>query len=418
VYLRGNESSCRRTTQLLRKGRDVELTFQTRTKQLRKEKHEKIFVRNRAGGPRGHSSRSANQSARRAARWPAALASPEVHADRTVTFRVRAPNASNVTVSGEWAGGAKPMTKDDRGIWSATFGPLAADLYSYNFSIDGFATADPNNSVLKPMRVPTSSVLDVPADKPQLWDVQPVPHGVVRLHEYKSKSLGKRRPLRVYTPPGYDQNTRTKYPILYLFHGSGDNEVTWTAFGHANLIIDNLLAQGKAKPMIVVMPDGHAAFAQPAGTNTDARARNNTAFERDLLEDVMQFAEKNYRVKAGRENRAIIGLSLGGGQSLSVGLGHLELFAWVGGMSSAGSNTQSAVASLGKDPKAANKNLKLLWIACGKSDSLLASNRQLDETLTQSGIKHEFRVSDGAHAWPVWRRYLGEFVPLLFMAKR
>jgi enterochelin esterase family protein len=239
----------------------------------------------------------------------------------------------------------------------------------------------------------------------------------VRLHEYESKALGKLRALRVYTPPGYDRNTRAKYPVLYLFHGSGDNEATWTEFGRANLIIDNLIAQGKAKPMIIVMTDGHAAFAQPAGTNTDARARGMIAFQRDLLEDVMPFAEENYRIKKDREHRAIIGLSMGGGQSLTIGLNHPELFAWVGGMSSAVGDPDTTLASLIKDPQASNKNLKLLWFAVGKSDFLLKNNQQLDEWLTKHGIKHEFHETEGNHSWPVWRRYLADFAPLIFTGK-
>lgn len=348
---------------------------------------------------------------------PPPIVSPEVQPDRTVTFRVRAPNATNVTVAGEWPGGSKPMTKDEQGVWSATVGPLEPDIYGYGFSVDGFQTIDRANPVVKPMRSPTTSLLDVPGDKPLPHDFQPVPHGTVRLHEYQSKSLGKLRALRVYTPPGYDQNTRGKYPVLYLFHGSGDNEATWTEFGRANLIIDNLIAQGKAKPMIIVMTDGHAAFAQPAGTNTDARTRGMIAFERDLLEDVMPFAEENYRVKKHREHRAIIGLSMGGGQSLTIGLNHPELFAWVGGMSSAVNDPDNTLAGLIKDPKASNKNLRLLWFAVGKSDFLLKNNQQLDEWLTKHGIKHEFHETEGNHSWPVWRRYLADFAPLIFTGK-
>ncbi|HEX4646560.1 MAG TPA: alpha/beta hydrolase-fold protein, partial [Verrucomicrobiae bacterium] len=333
---------------------------------------------------------------------PPPIVSPEVHADRTVTFRVRAPNATNVTVSGEWPGGSKPMARDEQGVWSVTVEPLEPGIYGYSFSVDGYQTIDRANSAVKPMRAPTTSLLDVPGDQPLPHDFQPVPHGTVRLHEYQSKSLGKLRALRVYTPPGYDRNTRAKYPVLYLFHGSGDNEATWTEFGRANLIIDNLIAQGKAKPMIIVMTDGHAAFAQPAGTNTDARARSMIAFQRDLLEDVMPFAEENYRIKKDREHRAIIGLSMGGGQSLTIGLNHPELFAWVGGMSSAVGDPDTTLASLIKDPQASNQNLKLLWFAVGKSDFLLKNNQQLDEWLTKHGIKHEFHETEGNHSWPVW----------------
>ncbi|EEF62613.1 esterase [Pedosphaera parvula] len=338
---------------------------------------------------------------------------PEIHEDRTVTFRVRAPGATNVSVAGEWRGGGTPMT-NDQGNWSATIGPLAPDLYSYSIVVDGLHVIDPSNSQLKPMRFPNSSVLDIHGETPCLHDFQSVPHGTVRLHEYNSKALGRIRSLRVYTPPGYDKNTHTKYPVLYLFHGSGDNEATWTEFGHAHLITDNLLAQGKIKPMIIVMPGGHAYTGQSAGTNTEARMKNINLFEQDLLGDVLPMIEENYRVKSGAENRAIIGLSMGGSQSLSIGLKHPELFAWVGGMSSGIRNPMEQFEGLFKDPKDTNKKLKLLWFACGRSDQLLESNQQFDKLLTEHGIKHQFQEVEGAHQWRVWRNNLAEFEPMIF----
>lgn len=343
--------------------------------------------------------------------------SPEIHPDRTVTFRVRAPNATNVSVSGEGIGRATQMERDERGVWSATIGPLEPNLYSYSFVLDGFRILDPANPVVKPELLPSTSVLYVPGDKPLIIDFDPsVPHGTVRLHEYESKSLGKLRGLRVYTPPGYDQNSRAKYPVLYLLHGAGDNQDTWTEFGHAHFILDNLIARGKARPMIVVMPDGHASFAQPQNTSTNAAGRNMAAFERDFTEDIMPFVEKNYRVRPGRENHAIVGLSMGGGQSLTIGLNHLDLFAWVGGMSSSVPN-QETFAGLLKDPKVTNKKLMLLWFACGQSDGLLARNKQLDGTLTEHGVRHTFVTTDGAHEWRVWRGNLEAFAPLIFTGK-
>jgi enterochelin esterase-like enzyme len=344
---------------------------------------------------------------------PPPLVSPEVRADRTVTFRLRAPKASEVTVSGEF--GNRPMTNDGAGLWSATLGPLEPDLYGYGFSVDGVRLLDPANSSVKPMRSPTTSILDVPAGKPLPHDFVPeVPHGTVRLHWYQSKSLGKRRNLCVYTPPGYDQKPDLRYPVLYLFHGSGDNEATWTVLGRAHLIADNLLAQGKTKPMIIVMTDGHAAFAQPAAGAGDEAARNRNAFQRDLLEDVMPFVEANYRTRPDRENRAIIGLSMGGGQSLSIGLNRLDLFAWVGGMSSAVRSPEQTVAAALADAKATNEKLKLLWFGCGKDDFLLKQNQEFDTLLTDRGIKHEFALTAGTHSWRVWRPYLVEFLPKLF----
>src|SRR5437588_783515 len=229
-----------------------------------------------------------------ARRGPPPIVSPEVHADRTVTFRVRAGNATNVSVSGEWSNEATRLTRDDRGLWSGTAGPLRPDLYGYSFSVDGFRALDPANAWVKPSRTPVTSILDVPGEQPLLHDFQSVPHGTVRLHDYNSKSLGKRRAVRVYTPPDHDKSGRGRYPVLYLLHGAGDNEAVWTVLGRAHLIADNLLAQGKAKSMIIVMPDGHAV--PPGATNAEVRMRNTAAFERDLLEDVMPLVEGSYRV--------------------------------------------------------------------------------------------------------------------------
>lgn len=337
------------------------------------------------------------------------VTSPEVHPDRTVTFRVRAPKASEVFLNGEWRGGGKlPMAKDEQGLWSLTVGPLDPDLYGYSFVIDGLVVADPSNAILKPMRSPRTSVLEIPGDPPGLHEYAEVPHGTVRLHDYVSKPLGRRRSLRVYTPPGYDQKPEARYPVLYLLHGSGDNEATWTSFGRAHLIADNLLAQGKARPMIIVTPDGHAVVGP------EARAKNVEPFGADLLEEVLPWVEGNYRTHTDRNGRAIAGLSMGGGQSLILGLNHLDRFSWVGGFSSAISNPESTLASALGDPQATNAKVNLLWIACGREDSLSKNSSQLSELLKTKGIRHECKITDGNHSWPVWRRYLEEFLPLLF----
>lgn len=340
--------------------------------------------------------------------------SPEVGSDRTVTFRVRAPNATNVSVSGEWPG-AKPMTREAGGNWSVTVGPLEPELYSYSFSIDGFQTLDPGNPAVKPGRSPRTSMVEVPGNPPlpHEWNAA-IPHGTVREHWYQSKSLGLRRSLHVYTPPGYDQS-RKDLPVLYLLHGSGDNDGTWTALGRANVILDNLIAAKKARPMIVVMTDGHAFVAPPgtSPTNTSVRGRNTRDYERDLIEDVMPFVESGYRTINKRESRAIIGLSMGGGQSLQVGLNHLDRFAWVGAMSAAVPEADAITTALA-DAQGTNKKLKSLWIAIGKDDFLLSRNKTFDELLTTKGITHTYKITDGNHSWPVWRKYLAEFAPMVF----
>lgn len=341
---------------------------------------------------------------------PPPVVSPEVHADRRVTFRLRAPQAREVSVSGEWAGGGRAaMTRDESGLWSVTIGPIEPDLYGYGFTVDGVGMLDPSNTFVKPMRSQRTSVLEVLADKPTLQDFQDVPHGAVHVHAYRSKAVGVVRRLHVYTPPGYDKNPSARFPVLYLFHGSGDNDATWTALGRAHFILDNLIAQGKAKPMVVVMTDGHAAPNTP-----EARGRNTETFSRDLLGDVMPMVEASYRVKNDRLSRAIVGLSMGGGQSLTVGLNHLDLFAWVGAMSSAINAPEQTFATALSDAKATNAKLKLFWMAIGKDDFLLKTNQQFDELLTAKGIKHTFKLTEGNHSWPVWRRYLVEFAPLLF----
>jgi enterochelin esterase family protein len=342
------------------------------------------------------------------------IVSPELQPDRHVTFRVRAPMAKEVTVSGDWGGGPMAMTKDAEGVWSATIGPLAPELYGYGFSVDGFRTLDPNNPSVKPSRSPTTSILEVAGVPPLPSEFQAVPHGTLRIHSYQSRALGRRRGLQVYTPPEYEKDTRARYPVLYLFHGSGDNEATWSVLGRAHMIVDNLLAQGKAQPMIVVMPDGHAAPPQPPGTAPEGRLRNTEAFQRDLLEDIIPFVEANYRVRADAAHRAIVGLSMGGGQSLTIGLNHPGLFAWIGGFSSAIFNPEGTVAPALADAKHTNEKVRLLWIGCGTEDRLMDGARQLDTLLTQKNIRHEFHATPGNHSWPVWRRYLEQFVPLLF----
>ena len=344
--------------------------------------------------------------------------SPEIHTDRTVTFRVRVPKASEVSVSGEWPGGSKTMTRDDQGDWSVTVGPLEPDVYGYSFSIDGFRALDPANPAVKPMRSPSTSVLEVPGNPPRVWEFQDVPHGTVRLHDYQSKALGRLRRLRVYTPPGYDRGSR-RYPVLYLFLGSGDNEATWTAFGHAHWILDNLIASGKTQQMIIVMTDGHASAPQFTGMpTTNMISRNITDFEHDLLGDVLTLVEGNYRSRKDAASRAIAGLSMGGGQSLAIGLNHPELFAWVGAFSSFVRDPQNVLAKALANPEATNRKLKLLWVACGRDDRLMENSRMFADVLKKRGVRYEFHETEGNHSWPVWRRYLAEFAPLLFVEKR
>lgn len=340
---------------------------------------------------------------RRGRRTPPVI-SPEIGAGGKVTFRLRAPNAAAITVNGQWPEGRVSMSKDDAGLWSVTVADIAPGVWEYSFQVDGLRMIDPGNRAIKPMRNPRTSILHLPGKPPLVHDFQAVPHGAVHQHDYHSKSLGRVRALAVYTPPGYDSRSDTLYPTLYLQHGSGDTEATWTVHGKTHWIIDNLIAEGRAKPMVVVMMDGHA---------DPDRGNNTVLFERDLIEDVLPLVEANYRVHRDAAQRGIVGLSMGGGQSLTIGLNRTDLFAWVGGFSSSVPQAERVADAL-DHPDITNQRLKLLWIACGKEDFLLQRNEVFIALLKKKGIHHEWRLTEGNHSWPVWRRYLAQFVPKLF----
>jgi enterochelin esterase family protein len=323
--------------------------------------------------------------------------SPEVHPDRRVTLRLRAPNAAEVLVSGEFAAKPQPLVKDENGIWSITLGPLEPDVYGYNFRVDGTSLNDPHNPSIKAGVAGTSSLVSVPGSEPLPWDEREVPHGVLHRHFYKSNVIGDQRSIVVYTPPGY--SPRSKYPVLYLLHGSGDLSTSWADTGKANFILDNLLATGRAKPMLVVMPFGHAV----SRSSPESRVRNTELFSKDLLEVIIPAVENSYSVIANKSGRAIAGLSMGGGQALWAGLNHPDVFGAVGAFSSAvPQNLPMKV------------NNQLLWIAIGKDDFLLEVNRKLDAALRSAGVKYAYKETEGAHSWRVWRRYLSELVPVLF----
>jgi enterochelin esterase family protein len=337
----------------------------------------------------------------------ARVRSPEIDADGKVTFRLRAADADSVEVRGQWPEGQAPMAKGENDVWEVTLGPVPPGVWEYGFRVDGVSMIDPGNHAIKPMRSPRTSILHLPGEPALLHDFQEVPHGTVHLHTYRSKSLGRLRELAVYTPPDYRNDPDRQFPALYLQHGSGDNHATWTVHGKAHWIVDNLIAQGRAKPMVIVMMDGHAS---PPGAG---RGANTEYFEKDLFEDVMPFVEENYRVQPDAANRAIVGLSMGGGQSLTIGLNHTDTFAWVGGFSSSVPRGD-AVSSALDGPEQTNERLKLLWIGCGKEDFLLTRNEEFIDQLKEKGIEHEWHLTEGNHSWPIWRTYLSEFVPKIF----
>jgi enterochelin esterase family protein len=346
---------------------------------------------------------------------PDTLVSPEVHSDRRVTFRIRAPKASEVTFFGDWmpVGTQEKMTRNTDGIWSVTLGPIPPSIYIYTFTVDGITMADPVNPRIKLRARTSASLVEVPSEPPSLPEARDVPHGAVEINWQKSKVLeGETRWVWIYTPPGYEKEPRRRYPVLYLFHGSNDTAGGWTLVGGANFILDNLLADKKAVPMIVVMPFGHAV---PFGSPREMQAKNTTVFEDYVLKDVMPMVEAKYRVAAGRDMRAVAGLSMGGGQSIHIGFSHLDLFSAVGAFSAAvPADFETRFAQVLNDSKGTNAKLKAVWIGCGKQDSLFPRSRKFSELLAAHQIQHTFRATEGAHTYTVWRQYLGEFVPLLF----
>lgn len=342
------------------------------------------------------------------------LISPEVHADRSITFRLRAPEANAVSLS---FGGSKPMTKDANGVWTATTGPVAPEIYQYNFVVDGVRILDPGNPNLKNGRALDASVVEVPGNPPRFDEVQAVAHGALQIRMYTSTPLKKRRTLYVYTPPQYDPEASRRFPVLYLRHGSGDTEENWSNTGRAGVILDNLIAARKAVPMIVVMPNGDTdgtwgGGSSPAGIEL---------LGQELLTDIMPMIEKVYRVAPGRENRAITGLSMGGGQAFTIGLKHMDLFAWVGEFSSGlVSDTEfrleQHLPGFLDHPEDVNKKLKLLFLSCGTEDPRLPGQLDLGDLLKQHKIRYVWYLTPGAHEWKVWRHALHEFAQKVFQA--
>jgi enterochelin esterase-like enzyme len=348
---------------------------------------------------------------------PAWLVSPEVHPDNTVTFRYRAPNAQDVKLDRE---GTDPvaMQKDDQGVWSVTTAPLPPDYYGYSFLVDGVRTLDAFNHGLVPNLISPGNYVHVPG--PSLsWEIADVPRGEIHHHFYKSAVADDERDFYVYTPPGYGAAAKQTYPVLYLLHGFSDDASGWTAVGHMNVILDNLIAQGKAKPMIVVMPLGYGTLEivrngwVGLANHPEVREQNLSKFREALLTEVMPRIESEYHVTNDRNSRAIAGLSMGGAESLLTGLNNLDRFAWVGAFSAGGLPEPFEKEFPGLDSKA-NQQLKLLWIACGTEDRLITANRNLRERLKSKGISHTDIETPGMHTWMVWRRNLTEFAGLLF----
>jgi enterochelin esterase family protein len=353
---------------------------------------------------------------------PARYPSAEVLPDRRVTFRLCAPEATEVLVTSTDYAPAIPlgfggppglaMTKDTSGLWTATTSaPYEPGTFRYNFRVNGARVPDPQAIRFSHERVGTNSVLEVPGAEGAFQEFDPkIAHGAVSTVEYWSTTLNAKRRAHVYTPPGYMKNA-ARYPVLYLVHGAGDSDDSWTSVGHANYILDNLIAAGKAKPMIVVMPFGHTP------DRAGADMLNNTDFGNDLLKDVIPYVESNWRTLPGAANRAMAGLSMGGAHTLNYGVTHPELFAYTG-IFSMGlmDTTQLARYEKANAPALARgaKQFKLVYYAVGKEDFLYRSIAPTRALLAKYGIKDVYNESEGGHTWINWRRYFDDFAPRLF----
>ena len=330
-------------------------------------------------------------------------------------------------MSGDFGAGGK-MSKDEKGVWSLTVGPLVPDYYSYTFNVDGVRTVDPKNAMVKQGVSSVDSMFLVPGDAADFETSRDVPHGELRAHWYRSGTLDSQRRLHVYTPPGYEGGTDT-YPVLYLLHGGGDEDSGWSTIGRAGFILDNLIAAGKAVPMIVVMPNGSLPrpanfprFTPGATPSPEFRAAMEAMQQRfidELMKEVIPTAEKSYRIKPGREHRAIAGLSMGGGQTLAAITKHPDQFAyaaiWSAGIfgGNAGDWEQRNASFLDHAEKV-NSSIKLLSICVGDQDFALPGTKSLVGVLEKHGVKHELHTSGGGHTWINWRHYLSELAPRLF----
>jgi len=350
------------------------------------------------------------------------VVSPEIN-DGKVTFRILAPKAEAVTLSGSdipGLGRGKEMMKNADGVWEVSL-DMAPGYYRYNFNVDGVAVIDPHNPATSESNNNTWSLVGMPGSK---WmDTLDVPHGAVASVTYYSSSLKRFRRMHVYTPPGY-QSGKGKFPVFYLLHGAGDCDDSWTSIGRAGFILDNLIAERKAKPMVIVMPAGHTGTSGFGGGGTRPAADE---FSQDFVNDVMPYIEKHYRVHTDRKNRAIAGLSMGGGQTLNIGIPHLDQFAYMGVFSSGvfgivprpnvpsaqGPSFEERHQAVLDDPKL-KKGLKLFWFGTGKDDFLIETSKATVEMFKKHGFDVQFHESEGGHTWINWREYLNGFAPQLF----
>ena len=354
----------------------------------------------------------------------AAVVSPQINDDGSVTFRLNAPETRKAIVAGDFTTkdgkdiGFGEMTRNEQGVWEFTTPPLRSELYSYTFVVDGVRMCDPSNVYINRDVASVMNILITDGDRGDLYKVNDVPHGSVKRCWYDSPTLGKQRRMTVYTPAGYEQG-KEKYPVLYLLHGAGGDEEAWMTLGRTSQIMDNLIAEGQCRPMIVVMTNGNpwqqaapgesaAGMVQPAMKFDPSQKSFEEAFG-----DVISYVESNYRTIRKKEARAVAGLSMGGGHSFNISRMYPDKFDYVGLFSAAVRNVEDpeVAASLAAQR---DKGFKLYWIACGNTDFLYQANRDYMKYLDSIGFPYVYRESDGGHIWRNWRIYLSEFAPMLF----
>lgn len=339
------------------------------------------------------------------AQRPPSISSPEVHADNTVSFKYYSRTAQKVSLSGEFLSANQAMTKDTSGVWSITVGPIKPDIYPYFFVVDSIQVADPNNTYIFANERFKRSIVDIPGNTPLVHSLQNVPHGKISYRYYNSKTLGVTRQLLVYTPPGFDPSGKVKYPVLYLIHGGSDTEETWTKVGRANLIADNLIAQGKAIPMIIVMPYGNV------------RPAPMPDFTKDVMNDIIPFIESNYPVLTDSRHRAVAGFSVGGGQTLNIGLTNADKFSYVCSYAPF-TQTEEWQKNFGASysPNAAqvNNQLRLFTISVGTEDFLYQSVKQNIAMYEGKGLKVKSYIVPGGHTWMNCKQYLATTLQEIF----
>ncbi|RPA69348.1 esterase [Cyclobacteriaceae bacterium YHN15] len=367
------------------------------------------------------------------------IISPEIFENNTVIFRVLAPEAKSVQVTGDFlptvkmetpmgqmdGPGKTDLTKGENGVWEFTSQPLSPELYNYSFIIDGFTTTDPNNPFLIRDVASVTNVFIIGGGHADLYKTNDIPHGTVARRWYDSPGLGMDRRITVYTPPGYESSS-DKYPVLYLLHGAGGDEEAWISLGRTAQIMDNLIAQGKAKPMIVVMPNGNVIQDAAPGEGSMGFYKPQFMIPKTMdgtyeanFQDIINFVEKNYRVKADKSNRAIAGLSMGGYHTMHISRYYPNTFDYVGLYSAAIMPREDATGKVYSDIDGTLKNqmnngYQLYWIAIGKTDFLYKANKDYREKLDAMGMKYEYVESEGGHTWRNWRVYLSDFAPKLF----